>query len=853
MDQSLAAQLRTTLNTVPAFTWYSVPSGALTFVNHRYADYLGLASDHPLRFGVETGVAWDTHLQLLHPDDHESSRTIGETILRTGSAGRAAFRVRDANGVYRWFLSRVEPFRASDGTVLGFIGINLDIEDQKRVEDALRRSEHSLAEAQRLSHVGSVGMQVSTKRIFWSEESARIYGYAPGTDPTPAAILQRVHPEDVGLVKDAIERAGMGGADFEFEHRLLMPDGSIRHIYNLSHRYQDEAGHAEVLGAIMDVTERTVAEEAIRRSEAYLAEAQKLSHTGSFGWKPEDGEVVWSDETYRIFEYDRTLKPTVDSVVQRVHPDDKALAQQIIDSVLQTGTDFEHECRLLLPDGRVKQVHSIAHAVQNASGRREFIGAVTDITERKTAEEQIRQQDMERQQMLDFTPLCIAVIGPDWRPLYANRASLDYLGVSLDVWLQKGQIGDEAHPDDLERLMAEGRRASLTGSPFELEVRVRKGDGSFRWFQSRFNPLHDDKGQVTRWFMASTDIDDRKRAEETLQQENVALREEIDKTSMFEEIVGTSPALTAVLSRVSKVAASDSTVFISGETGTGKELVARAIHRLSRRASRAFVAVNCAVIPRDLIASELFGHEKGAFTGAVQRRLGRFELAHGGTIFLDEVGELSPDIQVALLRVLQEREFERVGGRDRIQVDLRVIAATNRDLSAAVADGIFRRDLFYRLNVFPLEMPALRERREDISVLVEYFIGRYARRAGKTFRRVAKRTLDRLQAYPWPGNVRELQNVIERSVIVSDTDEFTVDESWLPTTHPVESRLGLSGALAAHEKSIVEDALRASDGRVFGPAGAAARLGIPRSTLEARIRTLKINKSRFRTKAPKRS
>jgi formate hydrogenlyase transcriptional activator len=291
-------------------------------------------------------------------------------------------------------------------------------------------------------------------------------------------------------------------------------------------------------------------------------------------------------------------------------------------------------------------------------------------------------------------------------------------------------------------------------------------------------------------------------------------------------------------------------VLIFGETGTGKELVARAIHRRSPRVSRGFVAVNCAAIPRDLIASELFGYEKGAFTGAIQRHLGRFELAHGGTIFLDEVGELSPDIQVALLRVLQEREFERVGGRDRIHVDVRVIAATNRDLSAAVTDGTFRQDLFYRLNVFPLHMPALRERREDIPILVEYFIGRHARRAGKTFRRLAKRTLDRLQSYSWPGNVRELQNVIERSVIVSDTDELTVDESWLPTTQAVKSRLGLSGALAAHEKAMVEDALRATGGRVFGPAGAAARLGIPRSTLEARIRTLKINKSRFRTKGP---
>ena len=320
---------------------------------------------------------------------------------------------------------------------------------------------------------------------------------------------------------------------------------------------------------------------------------------------------------------------------------------------------------------------------------------------------------------------------------------------------------------------------------------------------------------------------------------------------MFEEIVGASPALTAVLSRVSKVASSDSTVLITGETGTGKELVARAIHRRSRRSSRAFVAVNCAAIPRDLIASELFGHEKGAFTGAIQRQLGRFELADGGTIFLDEVGELSPDTQVALLRVLQEREFERVGGRQPIRVDVRVIAATNRDLTAAVNDGTFRQDLFYRLNVFPLEIPPLRERREDIPVLVEYFIHRYARKEGKTIRRVSKRTLNRLQSYPWPGNVRELQNVIERSVIVGDTDEFTVDESWLSTGPAIDSRLTLSGSLDAHEKAIIEDALRASGGRVFGPSGAAARLGIPRSTLESKIRALKINKSRFRARAPK--
>ena len=346
-------------------------------------------------------------------------------------------------------------------------------------------------------------------------------------------------------------------------------------------------------------------------------------------------------------------------------------------------------------------------------------------------------------------------------------------------------------------------------------------------------------------------IDDRRRVEDRSQQQNVPLRGRVDPAPVFEEIVGASPALTSVLSRVSKVADSESTVLITGETGTGKELVARAIHRRSRRASRAFVPVNCAAIPRDLIASELFGHEKGAFTGAFQPRLGRFELANGGTIFLDEVGELSSDIQVALLRVLQEREFERVGGRQPIQVDLRVIAATNRDLTAAVADGTFREDLFYRLNVFPLEVPALRERVDDIPALVEYFIDRYARKAGKTFRRIGKRALDRLKSYPWPGNVRELQNVIERSVILCDTDEFTIDGSWLFSGPTLDGRLGLSRKVVSHEKTLVEDALRATGGRVFGPSGAAARLGVPRSTLESRIRALRIDKAHFRARAAK--
>jgi PAS domain S-box-containing protein len=534
-----------------------------------------------------------------------------------------------------------------------------------------------------------------------------------------------------------------------------------------------------------------------------------------------------------------------------IHPDDLPHAAAALAHCLQTGQPYEHEKRLRRFDGVYHWFRAHGRPARDAQGRIIWWYMVlTDIEERKKAEEKLEAQQKEFRQILDLAPQMVAVFGPKGERLYANSVALAYIGATLEEW-QRQRHGYELHPDDVERLKVASARALSNYSAYELEVRIRKSDGTYRWFLARYNPMSVDQGRPSRWYVACTDIDDRKTAEERLQQENVALREEIDKTSMFEEIVGNSPALTAVLSLVSKVAASDSTVLITGETGTGKELVARAIHRRSGRSSKAFVAVNCAAIPRELMASELFGHEKGAFTGALQRRLGRFELANGGTIFLDEVAELAPDTQAALLRVLQERELEHVGGTETIRVDVRVIAATNRDLIEAVASGAFRQDLFYRLNVFPLEMPSLRDRKQDIPVLVEYFIHRYARKARKTFQRVNKKALDRLQSYPWPGNVRELQNVIERSLIVCDSDEFTVDESWLSTGRKVEGAGALPGKVSAYEKAVIEEALRASGGQVFGPTGAAARLRMPRSTLESRIRALRINKSRFRPRPTK--
>jgi PAS domain S-box-containing protein len=464
--------------------------------------------------------------------------------------------------------------------------------------------------------------------------------------------------------------------------------------------------------------------------------------------------------------------------------------------------------------------------------------------------EQIEKSEAQFRHIVDAIPQMIAVLNPDGSVLYMNQTLLDYTGLTREE-VMATDVRDRAfNPEDLAR-----NRAAHPGSfsrhvPFQNEKRILRKDGQYRWFLAHYNPLLDDQGQVIRWYATGIDIDDRVQAEERTRNENLALREQIDRDSMFEDIVGSSEALRKVLRQVSKVASSDSTVLILGETGTGKELIARAIHRRSNRAERAFIGVNCAAIPASLIASELFGHEKGAFTGATQRRLGRFESANGGTIFLDEVGDLPPDVQIALLRVLQEREIERVGSDRPIPVNVRVLSATHRDLNTLVAEDKFRQDLLYRLNVVPIEMPSLRERAADIPLLVDYFIDRFGKKAGKKFRRIDKRTLKLFQAYTWPGNIRELQNVIERAVILSDGDTFSVDETWLKRQGPqfAGPTARLNNALQRHEKEMIEAALAESAGRVSGPGGAAAKLGLPRPTLDAKIRRLGINKNRFKVK-----
>jgi formate hydrogenlyase transcriptional activator len=538
-----------------------------------------------------------------------------------------------------------------------------------------------------------------------------------------------------------------------------------------------------------------------------------------------------------------------------IHPEDLDRIENEWRADLASGHAGEVEGRLRRFDGEYRWFLLRYEPLrEEASNIVNWYGTITDIEDLKRAEQKLRESEEEFQRITDFVAQAIVVLSADGNTEYVNRVTLQKTGLTLEEVKAQGCYSSfhdrllglaeplGLHPEDVENLWAKRSAGLSRGEPFELEVRSTRPGGQYQWVLLQYSPFRDDQGYIRRWYVTGTDIQRQKAEQERLRNENIALREEIE-SSMFEEIVGSSEPMRQVITQVSKVAPSDSTVLILGETGTGKELIARALHRRSDRAAKPFIRVNCAAIPQSLIASELFGHEKGAFTGALQRHIGRFESAHGGTIFLDEVGDLPAETQIALLRVLQEREIERVGSHHPIAIDVRLIAATNRDLSAALASGAFREDLFYRLNVFPITLPALRERVADIPLLLEYFVGRYAKKAGKKINHINRHTLGLFKAYDWPGNIRELQNVVERGVILSEGDTFSVDESWFKRK-PRESSIALRGlpALADREVEMITAALAESQGRIGGPSGAAAKLNIPRQTLESKIRRLGINK-----------
>src|SRR5467141_2610219 len=556
------------------------------------------------------------------------------------------------------------------------------------------------------------------------------------------------------------------------------------------------------------------------RSEQWLAIRLVVDRIPAFTWSAHpDGSVEFVNQRWREYAGLSAEESQGWGWQVAIHPEDLPSLMRKWRELLMSGEPGDIEARMRRHDGVFRWFLIRFEPFRDETGKiAMWYGVSTDIENLKQTEEKLREDERELRRITDAIPQTIVVLDPSGAPMYANQAALDYTGLTAEDVTSPRFRERIFHPEDLDRLRDQRKAALSRAVPFEVEQRARRKDGQYRWFLIHYNPFRNEQGQVIRWYATGTDIDDRVRAEERTRNENLALREQIDRDSMFEDIVGSSEALRKVLRQVDKVAASDSTVLILGETGTGKELIARAIHKRSKRADRAFIGVNCAAIPPSLIASELFGHEKGAFTGATQRRMGRFESANGGTIFLDEIGDLPGEIQIALLRVLQEREIQRVGGNNSVPIDVRVLAATHRDLNALVAEGRFREDLLYRLNVVPVEVPPLRERVADIPLLVQYFIDRFGRRAGKKFKAIDKKSLKAFQTYAWPGNVRELQNVIERAVILSEGETFAMDEAWLKRElRATPKRSGtLHGSLLKQEKEMIEAALAAGQGGISG-------------------------------------
>jgi PAS domain S-box-containing protein len=864
--------IRLVVDTIPTLAWSAGPDGSADFFNQRWLDYTGLSAKQAL------GSGWEV---AIHPDDLPRILETFREALNSVKPYEVEGRFRRFDGEFRWFLFRGSPLRDRSGKVAKWYGTNTDLEERKGAEDALRKSEERWRSVFENSAIGVAltdynGRFLATNRVFqtmvgYTEEELRAVTFLDVTH-------EDYREANRALITELVEGKRR---QFQIEKKYQRKDGSLIWVSNnVSLVPGTERVPRFIMALSEDITQRKGAEEALQRSEAYLAEAQKLTQTGSWAaqvslkenvnW-PENvnwSNVYWSKEMYRIFGFEPDpTPPSSMEVVRRLHPEDAPSHPRMVERAIRDGTDFELDYRLLLPDGAAKYIHAVGHPVVNAHGDViELVGTAMDVTERKRAEDALRASEAFLLEAQRLTRTC------SWR----HEVLSDKVTVSPEGLLMYGiEPEDDAssaafyfsrmHPQDRPGVEQAYAAALLGKTDFEADFRIVLPDGTIKNTRSIGHPILDERGDVVEFVGASIDVTEHhraradlekafeeiKRLRDQLHDENVVLREQIDQAFMFEEIVGTSSGLQGVLSRLMKVAPTDSSVLIGGETGTGKELVARAIHKRSRRSQRAFVSVNCAALAPSLISSELFGHEKGAFTGALQRRVGRFELANGGTIFLDEIGEVPLDTQVALLRVLQEREFERVGGTQPVKIDVRIIAATNRDLEAAVANGTFRSDLYYRLNVFPIHIPPLRERQDDLLLLLEYFVQRFAQKMGKHFKKIDKRTVELFRSYPWPGNIRELQNVVERSVIVSSDGVFSVDAAWLSkdsrrVSLPQQLEPADANEDARRERQIIEDALAGSRGRVSGPDGAAARLRVSPSTLEYRIKKLRIRKSHFK-------
>jgi len=891
---SQAQDARLILDAIPTLAWSARSDGSADFFNQRWLNYTGLSAEQAGDWG------WTV---ALHSDDLNGLVNYWRSVLASGAPGEIEGRLRRSDGVYRWFLFRATPSFDNDGKVVKWFGTNTDIEDRKLAEGLLSGENLVLemtAKGESLESILEALCRVVEQTASGCCCSIILI------DPSDSTILQAIAPSLPPSYNDRFPGVPVdreGGPCTEAARRkkqVIVSDVASDTQWDtygwrtaaLTHGLR-ACWSTTILGSngLVLGTFAVYWREPRSPTQQDQKIIEQMTHLASLAIerKRNEAALTQSESRFRlivdavpgmvctlnaaggvellnrqVLEY---FGKTVEELKKwaasdAVHPDDLPRVVDTWKRSIASGQPYVLELRQRRADGVYRWFQSRALPARDAEGGiTGWYMLLTDIDDRKCAEDALRSNEHDLRLIVDSIPGFVSTANAAGEVELVNRQVLEYFGKTTEE-LRNWATSDAIHPDDLPRMIDAYRRSIASGEPRDVETRSRRADGVYRWFHLRSRPQRDAEGRIVRWYNLVTDIDDRKRAEQELEKafeeikrlkerlhdENVVLREQIDEAFMFEEIVGSSPSLKTVLSSIVKVAPTDSTVLITGETGTGKELIARAIHKGSQRAGQAFISVNCAAIPSSLIASELFGHEKGAFTGALQRRQGRFELAHSGTIFLDEIGDLPVETQITLLRVLQERQFERVGGSRVIPTDVRIIAATNRDLAAAIASGTFRTDLFYRLNVFPIHVPPLRKRKEDIPMLVEYFVKRYAEKARKQISKIDKNTLKLFQAYPWPGNIRELQNIVERSVILCTGDTFWIDEAWLSSLDAprLESSGPLTQTLQNHEKELIETALAQSKGKVAGLNGAAAKLGIPRSTLDLRIKQLNIKKHTFR-------
>jgi len=854
---------RQIVDNIPGLVATMGATGEVEFLNRQTLEYFGKLHDDLKNWALSDAV---------HPDD--LPRVIQARIksIEEGGIYDIEHRCRRADGVYRWFQVRGLPVRDAEDTITAWYLLLTDIDDRKKAEEALRSAERNLAAI--INTIPTTAWttrpdgycdflnQVWLEYAGMSAEQAEGWGWA-----------EAIHPDDRENLVDEWHLCLVSGTPVDTEARIRRFDGSYRWFLFRANPLRDESGKiVKWYGTTIDIEDRKQREETLRASE--LSWRQIIDNIPGFVNVGTISEPTFFNRQGLEY-FGKTNEELKDwARIGVIHPEDLPSVIEAWATSLETGQILDIEARFRRADSVYRWFQMRAVPARDAEGKiSDWYALHTDIEDRKRAEEMLRQSEAELRTITDTVRQPIVVLAPDGFTLYANQVALDNTGLTLDEVIKEGFLERACHPDDLNRVLLDERRVGLLeGVPFDLEMRLLRKSGQYRWHLMQYNPLEDEGGQIVRWYVTATDIDDRKKAEKRLRHENVKLarenvylEEQIRSEMGFEQIIGSSPALNHVLELVETVAPNDSTVLLLGETGTGKELIARAIHERSRRKAKTFVKLNCAAIPTGLLESELFGHEKGAFTGAIIQKAGRMELADQGTLFLDEVGDIPIDIQPKLLRALQEKEFERLGSTHTRRVNLRLVAATNRNLERMVTDREFRSDLFYRLNVFPIRIPPLRDRKDDIPLLAVYFVQKFAKQMQKRIDSIPVATMKALTAWDWPGNIRELENFIERAVILTrgeslaaplaELRKVTADEPVRESAPKADDDIArivkvtiasLKSNTAPNERTKKQHdeivrALTECKGRVGGADGAAVRMGLSRTTLISRMKKLGID------------